>query len=94
LIVVKELSVPAKNVADSFRFKNAYNMPSYSSKENVLNSVDGHIAYHDLYTVVHEAVAGFAHLYSYGVTNAVFSPNSSVARFLTCRFQMSSIHIS
>jgi len=84
-IVVKELSVAANNINDSFRFKIPYIMTSHGSDENGLNWEDGHIAYHDLYTVVSEAVAGFAHLYCYGITKSNFSPNCWVALFLTCR---------
>jgi len=51
-IVVKELSVPANNMNVSFRFKSPYTMTSHGSDENGLIWEDGHIAYHDLYTVV------------------------------------------
>ena len=50
-IVVKELSVAANNIIVSFRFKSPYTMTSHGSEENGLNWEDGHIAYHDLYTV-------------------------------------------
>ena len=66
--MVKELSVATKNMVDSFRFKSTYSMMSHGSDENGLNWEDGHIAYHDLYMVVSEAVAVFAHLYCYGLT--------------------------
>ena len=84
-IIVKELSVASRNVTDSIRFKSTYNMPTHGSDENELNWDDGHINYHELFTVVSEAVAGFAHLYRYGVTKANFSPNYWVALFSTCR---------
>jgi len=71
-IVVKELSVAANNMNDSFRFKSPYTMMSHGSDGNELNWENGHIAYHDLYTVVSEAVAGFAHLYCYGITKCKF----------------------
>jgi len=77
-IVVKELSVATKNVADSFRFKSPNSMTSHKLKENGHNWVDGHVSYNDLYMIVSEAVDGFAHIY-------VFSPKCWVARFLTCR---------
>ena len=67
-IEVKELSVAANNMIDSFRFKSPYSMKSHGSDENGLNWEDGLIAYHDLYT----AVAGFAHLYCYAITNFKF----------------------
>jgi len=60
--VVKYLSVSAKNMIDSFRFKSPYSRTSHGSDENGLNWKDGHIAYHDVYMVVSEAVVGFAHL--------------------------------
>jgi len=62
-IVVKELSVAANNMIDSFRFKSPYSTTSHGSEENGLNWEDRHIAYYDLYMVVSEAVTGFAHLY-------------------------------
>jgi len=65
-------SVAAKNVCDSFRFRNSYSMTSHGADENGLNWEDGNIAYHDLYTVVSEAVAGFAHLYCYDITQCKF----------------------
>ena len=71
-IVVKELSVAANKMIDSFRFKSPYSMTSHGSDENGLNWEDGHLAYHDLYTVLSEAVAGFAHLYCYGITKCKF----------------------
>jgi len=67
-IVVKDLSVASRNVTDSLPFKSPYTMATHSSDENGLNWDNGHINYHELFTVVSEAVAGFAHLYSYGVT--------------------------
>ena len=71
-IVVKELSVEAANVSETFRFKSPYIMASHGSDENGLNWEDGHIAYHELYTVTSEAVAGFANLYAYGVSKCKF----------------------
>ena len=71
-IVFKELSVAAKNMVDSFRVRSPYRITSHSSDENGLNWEDGHIAYHDLYMVVSDVVAGFYHLYCYGVTKYKF----------------------
>ena len=65
-IVVKELSVAAKNLSDSFRFKIPYIMTSHGSKGIGLNWENCHIAYHELYAIVSESVVGFAHLYGYG----------------------------
>jgi len=47
-------------------------MMPHGSEENGLNYHDGHIAYHKLFTVVSEVVAGFAHLYSYGASKCKF----------------------
>jgi len=71
-IIVKEISIAAANVSDSFRFKSPYLISPHGSVENRLNWDDGHIAYSELYTVASEAVAGFAHLYSYGVAKFAF----------------------
>ena len=67
-IVVKQVSVAGENVSDSFRFESPYHMAPNCSDVNGLNWTDGHIAYHKLSTVVKEAVAGFAHVYSFGIT--------------------------
>jgi hypothetical protein len=67
-IIVKELAVAGKNVSESFRFESPYTMTAHGSEENGLNWADGHIPYHKLFTVVSEAVANFAHLYSIGTT--------------------------
>jgi len=47
-------------------------MTSHGSDEKGLNWEDGHIAYHDVYMIVSEAVAGFAQLYCFGVTKCKF----------------------
>jgi len=69
-IVVKELCMAANNMIDSFRFKSPYTMTSHGSDENGLSWEDGHIAYHNMYTVVNEA--GFAYLHCYGITKCKF----------------------
>ena len=74
-IVVNELSKADKNLIHLFLLKSPYSMSSHCSGENGLNWEDGHIAYHDLYMLVSEAVAGFAHLYCMALRNANFSPN-------------------
>ena len=70
-IVVKELFVAAA-VSDSFSFKSPYTMTPHGSDENGLNGEGGHIAYNESYTVAGEVVAGFAHLYAYGVSKCKF----------------------
>jgi len=67
-IVVKEISVAAANVSETFRFKSPYITASHGSAENGLKWE----AYHELYTVASEAVAGFANLYAYGVSKCKF----------------------
>ena len=47
-------------------------MANHGSSENGMNWADGHIEYIDLNTVVTEALAGFAHIYAYGVSNVTF----------------------
>jgi len=71
-IIVKELSIAAADVSDSFRFKSPYPMTTHGSVENGLNWDDGHIAYSEMYTVASEAVAGFDHLHDYGVAKCAF----------------------
>ena len=70
--MVKEHSVAAKNEVDSFRFRSPYSMTFHGCDENGLNWEERHITYHELYTVVSEAVARFAHFYCYGVTKRKF----------------------
>jgi len=84
-IIVKELSIAAANVSDSFRFKSPYPMTTHRSVENGLNWDDGHIAYSELYTVVNEAVAGFAHLYAYGIAKCAFLTELLSRQFSTCK---------
>jgi hypothetical protein len=47
-------------------------MADHGSSENGINLADGHIEYKDLHTVFTEAVAGFAHLYAFGVSKVIF----------------------
>jgi len=70
--VVKELFVASANAAETFRFKSPYKMADHGSSENGQNWADGHIEYKELHTVLTEAVAGFAHLYAYGVSKCTF----------------------
>ena len=59
-------------LSETFRFKPPYKMADHGSAENGINSIDGHIDYRKLHTVFNEAVAGFAHLYAYGVSKYTF----------------------
>ena len=73
--VVKELCVTSATAIWTFRFKNPYMMAVHGSSVYGINWADGHIEYKDLHNVVTEAVAGFAHLYSYGVSKVTFLSN-------------------
>jgi hypothetical protein len=64
--VVKELSLAADGVIQTWHFKSPYVMRTHGSFENGLNWDDGIIPYDQLFTVLNEAVAGYAHLYSRG----------------------------
>jgi hypothetical protein len=70
--VVKELCVAGAAASETFRFKSPYKMADHGSSENGINWADGYIEYKELHTVLNEAVAGFAHLYAYGVSKCTF----------------------
>ena len=70
--VVNELCIASSIANETFRFKSPYKMADHGSSENVINCADGHIVYKDLHSVFTEAVAGFAHLYAYGVCKVTF----------------------
>ena len=70
--VVKELCVPRSTAGETFRFNSSYKIADHGSSESGINLADGHIEYKDLHTVFTEAVAGFAHLYAYGVSKVKF----------------------
>ena len=63
---IKELSIAAENVIETFQFQTPYAMRPHGDTVNGPNWDDGHIPYNPLSTVLSEAVAGFAHLYVYG----------------------------
>ena len=58
--------------SETFRFKPPYTMADHGSIENSINWADSHIEYKELHTVPNEAVAGFAHLYAYGISTCTF----------------------
>jgi hypothetical protein len=70
--VIKELSVAAANVIQTWHFKSAYVIRLHGSAENGLNWEDGVIPYDQLFTVLSEAVAGYAHVYSRGTDKCEF----------------------
>ena len=47
-------------------------MEDHVSSDNGINWIERHIEYRDLYAVVINAVAGFAHLHAYGVSKCTF----------------------
>jgi len=57
---------------ETCRFKPPYIMADHGTTENGINWIDWHIDYRELHTVLNEAVAGFAHLYAYGVSKCTF----------------------
>ena len=71
-VVIKELSLAAKNVVHTLHFQSRYAMRTHGSAENGLNWDDGHIPYRQLEIVLGETVAGYAHLYGYGVEKCKF----------------------
>ena len=61
-----------ENISESFRFEPPYYMAPHGSVENWLNWDDRNIAYQKLSTVLKEAVAPFAHVYSFGPSKCSF----------------------
>jgi len=81
--VVKELCVVSANASETFQFKRPYKIADHGSSENGIQLADGHIEYKELPSVVTEAVAGFAHLYAYGVSISRSSQPSRDVRSIT-----------
>ena len=71
-MVVKEAAVAGGNISESFRFEPPYYMAPHGSAENGLNWDDGNIPYQKLATVLKEAVANLAHVYSIGQAKCSF----------------------
>jgi len=70
--IVKELCVTSAADSETFHFKSPYKMANHVSSEISLNLADRRIEYKELNTVITEAVAGFVHLYTYGVSKCTF----------------------
>jgi len=70
--VVKKLRVASDAASETFRFKSPFKLANHVLSENVLKWTDEHIEYKELQTVITEPVAGFAHLYAYGVSKFSF----------------------
>jgi hypothetical protein len=72
---VKELSVAAENVHNTFHFLPPYLMPNHTDDSNGLSWTDGYIDYSNLAQTLKEAVAPYAHPYAKGATKARFLSN-------------------
>ena len=70
--VVKELSIAADGVLQTWHFRSPYTMLPHGSEENGLNWADGHLDYHDVFTVLSEGVAIYPHLYARGIIKCAF----------------------
>ena len=70
--VVNELYVASAAASETLRFKPPHKIEDHGSTVNGINWIDGHMEYTELHTVVNEAVARFAHLYSHGVSKCTF----------------------
>jgi len=64
--VLKEVSVAAENVIDTFRFLPPYSMNPHSSPTSGLSWEDGLIPYSSLFQALTEATTNYAHLYAKG----------------------------
>ena len=60
--VVKEVSVAAENVIETFRFKPPHTMTAHGSDKNGLSWSDGQLDYEKLRATISEAVSGYPHL--------------------------------
>jgi len=70
--IVKEVSVAAENVIETFHFKSPYPVTAHGSDENSLSWADGQLDNDKLRETISEAVYGYAHLYAYGIAKTKF----------------------
>jgi len=70
--VFKNLLVASAAASEVFLFKSPYKVEGHDSKGKGLNWSDGHIEYREVHPVTTEAVAGYAHLQTYGVSKCTF----------------------
>jgi len=70
--VVKEVSVAAENVIETFHFKSPYPMKAHGSHKNGLSWSEGQLDYDKLRGTISEAVSGYAHLYANGIVKTRF----------------------
>jgi len=73
--IVKEVSVAAENVIETFNLKSPYPMSAHDFDENELSWTDGQLDYAKLPETIREAVSGYAHLYAYGTAKTRFLSN-------------------
>jgi len=73
--IVKEVSVAAENVIETFHFKSPYPMSANGSDKNGLSWADGQLDYAKLTETIRKAVSGYAHLYAYGTAKTRFLSN-------------------
>jgi hypothetical protein len=64
--VIKEVSVSAEDVHETFRFLPPYTMNDHSSEDNGLSWNDGIIPYSSIFQTLAEATSNIAHLYAKG----------------------------
>jgi hypothetical protein len=70
--IVKELSIAADGVINTFLFRSPYHMPAHGDTLNGLTWADGYINYDNLQTVVSEVVANYAKIYAFGIVKCQF----------------------
>ena len=70
--VVKEVSVAAENVIETFHLKSPYSMTAHGSDKNGLSWGNGQLDYKKLRETLSQAVSGYAHLYAYGIPKSRF----------------------
>jgi len=73
--IVKEVSVAAENVIETFHFKSPYPMSAHGSDENGLSWADGQLEYAKPSDTIREAVSAYAHLYAYVTAKTRFLSN-------------------
>ena len=61
-LVIKELAVVSDGFVQTFLFRSSYHMEPHGSEANGLNWNDGNIPYDQVFTVLNESVAIYAHL--------------------------------
>jgi len=69
---VKEVSVAAENVIETFHFKSPYIMTAHGSDKNGISWSDSQLDYDKLRETINEAVSGYAHLCAYGIAKTRF----------------------